>query len=267
MGYFAAILTISRWEVKRVLTTTTRSVLPLAIVLIFALSLVSGYAAQSGIHLQDGIYRLGTDDPVLASLFSHDPRFTVFYVDTSSLREQGDAFDVTLTGGNAYAQSNERGAAALKAVSRDYDQYVAQVYSNQEDLFASYPLWIDQHYVQSELTFRATEGGQYLDIQPTQGNPSPSGPVEIIPDPLPTLPLPEPDLRQEIIKGTQNTPFNRYTSILKPESGLGNFQVPSQLTPSLPFDSIISVFVFIFPLYFISQFFMMSIMGERIDRR
>jgi hypothetical protein len=48
---------------------------------------------------------------------------------------------------------------------------------------------------------------------------------------------------------------------------MGSFKTPSQLSPPLPFDSIILIFVFIFPLYFTSQFFMMSIMNERIERK
>jgi ABC-type Na+ efflux pump permease subunit len=48
---------------------------------------------------------------------------------------------------------------------------------------------------------------------------------------------------------------------------MGDFKTPSQLSPPLPFDSIILVFIFIFPLYFTSQFFMMSIMNERIERK
>jgi ABC-type Na+ efflux pump permease subunit len=48
---------------------------------------------------------------------------------------------------------------------------------------------------------------------------------------------------------------------------MGTFVTPDQLSPPLPFDSIILVFVFIFPLYFTSQFFMMSIMNERIERK
>jgi ABC-type Na+ efflux pump permease subunit len=48
---------------------------------------------------------------------------------------------------------------------------------------------------------------------------------------------------------------------------MGSFRTPAQLSPPLPFDSIILIFVFIFPLYFTSQFFMMSIMNERIERK
>jgi ABC-type Na+ efflux pump permease subunit len=267
MGYIAVILTISRWEIRRVISLTTRPVLPLALVLLVLMVLVSGFAAQSGLHLQDGIYRLGTDDSTLASLFSGDTRFTVFYLDTVTLQSSQESFDVLITRGRVYARSTERASAALKAITRDYEQYMARIYSCQVDLFAAYPLWIDQQFIQSELTFQATEGGQYLGGRPARGNPRPEGPVVDVPKPLPTLPLPESELRQEIVKTTQSDPFGRYTAALAPESGLGDFQVPSQIAPSPPFESIISVFVFIFPLYFIAQFFMMSIIGERIDRR
>jgi ABC-type Na+ efflux pump permease subunit len=267
MGYIGAILTISRWEIRKVISLTTRPFLPIALVLLVLMVLVSGFDAQNGVHLQDGIYRLGTDDPTLASLFSGDPRFTVYCLDTGKLQSSQGSLDVLIIGGRIYARSTERASAALKAIARDYEKYVARVYSSQEDLFAAYPLWVDQQFIQSELTFQATEGGQYLGIRPARGTPSPEGPVADIPEPLPTLPLPESQLRQEIVKTTQNDPFGQYTSALAPESGLGDFQVPSQISPSPPFESIISVFVFIFPLYFIAQFFMMSIIGERIERR
>jgi ABC-type Na+ efflux pump permease subunit len=267
MGYIAEIWIISRWEMKRVVSQATRPVLPLALMLLVALLLISGFAAQSGIHLQDGIYRLGTDDPALASLFSGDSRFTVYYLDSVALQSSQESFDLLITGGRVYARNTERASASLTALTRDYELYVAGIYSSQEDLFAAYPLWIDQQFVRSELSFQETEGGQYLGVRPAQGNPHPDGPVANIPEPLPTLPLPKSGLRQELAKATEDDPFGRYTAPLAPESGLGDFQVPSQIAPSPPFESIISVFVFIFPLYFIAQFFMMSIIGERIDRR
>ena len=52
-----------------------------------------------------------------------------------------------------------------------------------------------------------------------------------------------------------------------PENPLGTYKTPDQISPPLPFDSIILVFLFIFPLYFMSQFYMMSIMNERVGRR
>jgi ABC-type Na+ efflux pump permease subunit len=65
----------------------------------------------------------------------------------------------------------------------------------------------------------------------------------------------------------QSSQISRYTEVLTTETTMGRFKTPSQLSPPLPFDSIILIFVFIFPRYFTSQFFMMSIMNERIERR
>lgn len=268
MGSIAAILAISRWEVRRVLSQTTRSVLPLAIVLLIALVIVSGFAAQSGVHLQDGIYRLGVNDPAIATLFVSDNRFNVYLTDIATLRTYQNSYDVIIIDRKVSVARTDRGTAALQALERGYQRYIGTLYSSENDLFAAYPLWIDQQYVQSELNFQATEGGQYLGVRPMTANPYPEGPVEKVSEPVSSLPLPPDDLRQELVRAsTMDDPLSRYTDVLKPPAEMGNVRVPSQLTPSLPFDSIIAVFIFIFPLYFISQFFMMSVMGERLDRR
>lgn len=61
--------------------------------------------------------------------------------------------------------------------------------------------------------------------------------------------------------------MSRYTGILSGSSAATDgLLVPSELSPPLPYDALILVFVFIFPLYFTSQFFMMSVMNERVGR-
>lgn len=60
--------------------------------------------------------------------------------------------------------------------------------------------------------------------------------------------------------------MSRYTGILSGSSATDGLLVPSELSPPLPYDALILVFVFIFPLYFTSQFFMMSVMNERVGR-
>ncbi|MDD1677128.1 MAG: PrsW family intramembrane metalloprotease, partial [Methanomicrobiales archaeon] len=75
-------------------------------------------------------------------------------------------------------------------------------------------------------------------------------------------------LRREVVKSAdQNDQVARYTGMLSSDDIQSRWRIPSQLSPPLPFDSIILVFVFIFPLYFISQFCMMSVMNERLERR
>jgi len=268
MGELRDIATIARWEVKKSFSLMGRNVLPLAIVLFILLIAVTGFATKSGMHLQDGMYEVGVDDPQIASLISSDARFSVSRLDAPRLFANRDAFDIIIVQGQVYPGTSEKAKAAAKTLERDYAKYVNIVYNGEDDLFAAYPLWIDVQTVKSELDFLATQSGQSVSAAPGRQAPVPEGPVVEIPTPSPTLAFTETELRQELVKtSSANTQISRYTEVLATDNPMGNFKTPSQLSPPLPFDSIILIFVFIFPLYFTSQFFMMSIMNERIERK
>jgi ABC-type Na+ efflux pump permease subunit len=86
--------------------------------------------------------------------------------------------------------------------------------------------------------------------------------------PAGTISYPVEELRESLRKEEgKNDQVARYTDLFTELASNSTYKTPSQLSPSLPFDSIIFVFVFIFPLYFTSQFFMMSVMNERIGRK
>jgi ABC-type Na+ efflux pump permease subunit len=262
------IATIARWEVKKTFSIMSRDVLPIAIVLFVLLVVVTGFAAQSGLHIQDGMYRIGVDDPKVAALFASDSRFTVYEADAATLSANRGAYDLIIVNGAAYATPTDKGKAAIKTLERDYTKYKSSVYTNADDLFAAYPLWIDAETVKSELNFSAPQNGQFVPAPPGRGTPVPQGTVENIPTPSPTLGVTQDELRAELVtSSSQNSQVSRYTDVLSSQSAMGSFVTPNQLSPPLPFDSIILVFVFIFPLYFTSQFFMMSIMNERIERK
>ncbi len=269
MGAIADITTIARWEVKRTVTQMSRATLPLAIVLFLLLILVTGFAAKSGMHLQDGMYEAGVDDPAIARLLASDNRFSVYLLDTETLGQNRQAFDIVIIEGQVLGSGSERGKSAIKTVERDYAKYTNRVYNQQDDLFAAYPLWIDLQSVKSELDFLATQSGQYISARPGAMAPVPEGEVRTIPTPSATLAISREELRKELAKSeAANSQISRYTEMLSSsDSPTGRFKTPSQLSPPLPFDSIILIFVFIFPLYFTSQFFMMSIMNERIERK
>jgi len=269
MGALADIRTIAKWEVKKSFTMMSRDVLPLAIVLFVLLIAVTGFSAQTGLHLQDGMYRVGVDDPQLAQLLASDARFTVYQLDAPALSANKNAFDLVIIRGNVQTGTSGRAVAAQKTLERDYAKYVNSVYNTENDLFAAYPLWIDTQSVKSELSFLATQSGQYVSAAPGRVAPVPEGEVQQIPTPSPTLAMTEEELRGQLVQSNaKSTQISRYTDVLASSSpSTGNFKTPSQLSPPLPFDSIILVFVFIFPLYFTSQFFMMSIMNERIERK
>ena len=263
------IATIARWEVKKTFSVMSRNILPVAIVLFVLLILVTGFAAESGLHIQDGMYRIGVDDPKVAAIFASDARFTVYQASDPELAGNNGVYDLVIIKGVISASPTEKGLSAENVLERDYVQYKNSVYANESDLFAAYPLWIDTQSVESELNFSAPQNGQFIQVAPGRGPPVPQGPVENVPTPSPTLGVTQDNLRQELATSSQeNTQVSRYTDVLSPgQAAMGSFVTPDQLSPPLPFDSIILVFVFIFPLYFTSQFFMMSIMNERIERQ
>jgi ABC-type Na+ efflux pump permease subunit len=268
MGYTRDVLTISRWEIRRSFGTMGKNVLPVAILLFVLLIAVTGFTAKSGLHIQDGIYLVGTDNPEIAGILSGDARYSVVLTDTGRIEADQGRYDLIIFNTTVYVQDTDRGRSALNTLQRDYAKYQTTVYNQESDLFAAYPLWIDVQDVKSELDFMATQSGEYVKAAPATGAPVPVGEIKSIPTPSPTLQFSQDQLRQELVKtSSTNSQISRYTDVLSSGSSMGSFKTPSQLSPPLPFDSIILVFVFIFPLYFTSQFFMMSIMNERIERK
>ena len=268
MGALRDISTIARWEVKKSFSLMGTNVLPLGIIIFVLLIAVTGFATQSGIHLQDGMYKVGIGDQEPASLIAGDTRFEVNKFYGSVPDWQGNSFDLIIIGDKVYQRGTEKSRAALRTVARDYAKYVNSVYTREEDLFAAFPLWIEIQPQKSELDFISTQSGHSVTAAPALQAPVPEGPVVEIPSPSPDLGFTKEELRQELVKTSAANPqISRYTEVLGADNPPGGFKTPSQLSPSLPFDSIILIFVFIFPLYFTSQFFMMSIMNERIERR
>jgi len=269
LQFFAQIATLARWEIRRTFGIMGKNMLPMAVVLFILLIAVTGFTAERGLHLQDGIYRMGVADPRMAPIFSGDERFTIYESDAVSLVENRAEYDIVIFGGQVYVQRNDRGRSALKTLQRDYQQYLDSVYSLQQDLFAAYPLWIDMQEVRSELDFSATEAGRQISVSPAStAAPVPEGPVAEVPVPEAGVALSTEELRQGLIESQgEQSQIARYSELVGPESPFGSFKTPAQLSPPLPFDSIILVFLFIFPLYFTSQFYMMSIMQERLERK
>jgi len=267
MSLASSIRTIATWELNRSMTTMGRDILPLAVGLLILLVLVIVFTSSSGVHMQDGIYRIGIDDPDVARVVAPDTRFTADLADGPTLRENQFAYDILILNRVVYVADTEKGRAAAKTLERDYESYVARVAAGEPDLFAGYPLWIDLQYVRSEIDFLATQSGQQVGAPATTPvSSAPQDPVEAVTPPLAAAPLSEDDLRERVAEAGSDHPLARYTGILSTGGTGERFQTPAELSPPLPFDALVLVFVFIFPLYFTSQFFMMSVMNERVGR-
>ena len=245
----------------------SRDILPVAVILFILLIGATGMTQQSGLHLQDRIYTAGSDSETVSGILAGDSRFTVKSIPGGSL-PTGSGFEIIISGSEVYAADTDKGMAALKALEKDYTNYRIALYNREDDLFTAYPLWIEEETVKSELDFIATQSGR-MAVSPPNPNVKPVPeipPVEVKP-PSAEIGITEEELRSELIAGeSRDDRISRYSDVISPEGVDTAYKIPSQMSPSLPFDSIILVFVFIFPLYFTSQFYMMSIMNERIER-
>ena len=264
MKILKQLCTISLWELKNTRSMLNVKTLPVLIPLLIILAFLSATALSSGIHLQDGVYELAVMDPSYAQIVADDPRFTVYYVpDITSDAIRSNAFDVGIINGRIYTAPTPRGAGARTALRGDYDYYSEGVYLTQTDIFAAFPLWINTQYIESPLDFTATSQGMSV-AAPRRPLESvlPENPVAYVEPPAQLTNEELRKLRQQLLDSrlTQNL-FGIDTSLT---SGDSPYDIPSRLSPPLPFDAIIFVFVFVFPLYFMSQFYMMSIMNERI---
>jgi hypothetical protein len=139
MSTLTDIATISRWEVKKSFSMMSRDVLPVSVVLFILLVLVTGFSAQNGLHLQDGMYRVGVDDPRIAELLAGDARFSVYQLDAPILNANRNSFDLIILQSTVYSSETEKADAAQKTLERDYAKYVNSVYNTENDLFAAYP--------------------------------------------------------------------------------------------------------------------------------
>lgn len=265
------LLTIAVWEIKRFQGSMTRDLLPIAAILLVLLVLVSGFTAQQGIHLQDGIYRIGVDSQKYLDIIGGDMRYQVYALppDTQNIRTLG--LDLAIRTESLLRTNGDKGSAAQKSFERDYQAYRDSVYRRQNDLYAAYPLWIDTEYVVSELDFLATQSGRQVasPFRASETLPVPDQPETdfVAPSGVTSRNMNELRLQLEKEASRGEDQLGRYTDILQQQEALGELRIPSMLSPPLPFDTIIFIFIFIFPLYFTSQFFMMSIMNERTLRQ
>ncbi|WP_341275784.1 ABC transporter permease [Methanoeremita antiquus] len=268
-GSIHLIKTIAKWEIKRFTGTMSKEALPVIVALFIALIIATGFSQQSGIHLQDDIYTIGTDSEEVLSIIAGDNRFSAYKIPDGYVPSEG-TFDLLVLQDIVYSLPDDRSQAALGAFEKDYSRYQIYVYNREEDLYAAYPLWIEEQFVISDIDFIATQSGQRAFAPPNPRiKPYPDNDYPTLEYPSGDIDISAEELRKQLLSG-ENVDKNvqRYTDVLSSSSSdtITKFKTPAQLTPSLPFDSIILVFVFIFPLYFTSQFFMMSIMNERIER-
>ena len=294
-------LTIAKWELMRSRLDLNRRSLALICGFVILIAIISSQASHSAIS--SDIYTVALDrtdctdctdcaDRIdLAEILDCDDRFNVILLDQGVARSKAadpdSGFDLLILDDEVYASDSEKSVAAADALENLMKQYREITLSTYSDLNNSFPVWITIHYLPRSESFRMPTVRQRQDagdeVNAGAGAPGSSdtmnagadgnlvygaheSEVEAIVRELERSGVEEP---AESSGDSQTLPadMQEYRKLVK-----NNFfekqaiATPSNIEPPIPFTSVIFAFVFMFPMYFVAQFYSASIMNERTNR-
>lgn len=256
----AGILTIAKWEILRSrLDLSKRTLLVIAI---FLLVIAAGTYSllHAGVRTDSGIYTVAVSesDSDIAEVIRNDDRFTVLLRDSNTVRDlyqRGDV-DIAIINRNVYTRDTKKSNAALGALTdilKAYREATLSAFST-ADLPNSFPVWVTIHYLHRPESFQML-------IHP-QTQEEGKGMIPIPEEPMPMPPTPS-------YPAASPAEITSDDAIIKPKPGFLERQTvvtPSNLRSPIPFTSAILAFLFMFPMFFIAQFFSASVMNERTNR-
>ncbi len=245
--------TIAKWELRKTRLSFSKKTLALSFMLLILIGAVSFYVAQTGLHINDNIYRVVITDPALAPILQTDDRFEVYVRDEQEARNLFDnGFDILIIGRKVFHHDSEKSISALDALDRAILRYDEARLLSYNDLNNTFPVWITVINMAREQVFptsieRLPEFGESLEEAPR------ITPATEIQKPEERTPLPS---KKELVEIKSISPLEEQA-----------LSTPSHFNPPIPFKSVVLSFIFIFPIYFIAQFFSSSIMEERVKRK
>ena len=248
-------VTIAKWEFIRSKQRFDRKSLILLFILLILLTAASYAAVRTGLNMNNDIYQVAVTDPDLVSIIETDQRFEVRIVDKYTARNIGDKADVVIIGTNVYGSGTRKSAAAIEALKIALINYRESVLISFNDINNTHPVWLTIHYLERQENFQVlrTQSG-------TPATSEGSGSQDSDPDAI------------DVLEARADETVPTTITDLQPKSNgkLFNeqeFATPTTFNPPIPFTSILYSFIFVFPIYFISQFYSSSIMDERTNRK
>jgi ABC-type Na+ efflux pump permease subunit len=260
-------LTIAKWELMRSkLKFDTRSIIMLVISLI--LVIVASYAAsQTGMSMNQKIYLVAFSQPEVQPIIQTDQRFDYMLVDrfeAAVYYEYGA--DMAIIGNNVYLSDTRKAASAGDALENTFIEYRELVLTSYNDINNSHPVWVTVHDLERPQDFQLAGSTDTLDELNRGYNRTAA---------LDTVPG-----GREAASGSGSGRVRTGSSTISPEDiealdameGKTFFEkqtlsTPSNFNPPVPFTAILYAFLFIFPIYFVSQFYSTSLMDERTNRK
>ncbi|MCX9081947.1 MAG: ABC transporter permease [Candidatus Methanoperedens sp.] len=253
------ILTVARWELRRTKSSFSLKTRFLSFIILILIGMSSFFAAQSGLHINDNIYRIAVTDPSLARVLESDDKFEVHVAGDSNAKSlfENEGFDILINGAQISYHDTDKSLSALDAIDKAIKGYDEARLLSYNDLNNTFPVWITIKNIAREQAFHTPSINTLPQIEKShvKSTASPEAQkqgIEKIPE-----------------KPSGNTPSIKEITEIKKVSLISgqSLATPSHFDPPVPFKSVVLSFIFIFPIYFIAQFFSSSIMDERIKRK
>ncbi|MCW7077395.1 MAG: ABC transporter permease [Candidatus Syntrophoarchaeum sp.] len=257
------VFTVAKWEILRSKGVINREYIFFFVIFAVLLLLFATSTPESQIEMNAKIYTVAIVEDEYLPLISSDNRFEVIVTDRDEglkALEAGDV-DILILGSDAFLYDRDKSYAALSALEDTSKSYRInflnkEVESGKFEFYDAFPVWISVEYLEREegFTLSAIKENEWIEPENTHHE-------TLLPTttyttgPATTARLEDPEssersekLKERLFEGSSST-------------------TPSELTPPLPFRAILISFIFIFPLYFLTQLYSSSIMEERINRR
>lgn len=273
------IFTIARWELRRTKSNFSLKARFFSFIILILIGTASFFASQSGLHINDNIYRVVVTDASLARVLQSDAKFEVVIAGERGAKSlfENEGIDIFINGDKIYYHNTEKSISALDALDKAIKKYDEARLLSYNDLNNTFPVWIKIKNIPREQAFQAPSINKLPLDMPAQADQAPTGKVpegysqdiisSVEPEGSASVPKPGiniPDETTDIqISSIRKITENKIISPINEQT----LATPSYFNPSLPFKSVVLSFIFIFPIFFIAQFFSSSIMDERIKRK
>ncbi len=236
------ILSVARLEIVKSRSVMDRRVFLFMILSVLIMALAAPTMDVSTFSMTKDIYIINAEGPPLDIVLASDNRFRL--VDDEQV-------DLTISSSRIEGIRTQRSMAALSALDETVKQYrnnmlEAQYPVDDPGYYSAFPVWVDVTYLDTSLTIASETAG----VTPTTTTPS------LVPTPTP-LPIADNESRFQ-------TPTPKPIAV-PPENISGT--PPGDITPPFPLTSVLVSFMFVAPMFFISQLYSSSIMDERISRK
>ncbi len=254
------ILTISKWEFRRTRLSFSKKTLVFSTALIILIAIVSFSVSQQGLHINDNIYKVVVTEPALVPIIQTDDKFEVYFAKEAQARhlfEQG-GFDLLIIGTNLYHHNSEKSISAMDALDKAINTYDEARLLSYNDLNNTFPVWITVKNIARQQLFQPLSIQKLPEIESVSEKTATSTPA------IEKTITSEPDEKTRIPSISEVTEIKKGPRSPIKEQALAT---PSHFNPPIPFKSVVLSFIFIFPIYFIAQFFSSSIMEERVKRK